>query len=107
MRNLNRGQLLTKKELIEIIENLEFSRHSIERLAQRGSTKEKVIETLNNPFLAYFNTDYSINVSPNNHQCYVIAKSRYGNGFTVITYKEDTHCPMTTKHRLALLGIDR
>lgn len=105
MRNLNRGQVLTRAELNEIIENLKFSKHSIERLAQRGSTKADVYKTLENPFLAYFNTDYSINVSPNNNQCYVIVK--IDNGYLVVTYKEDTHCPMTKKQMLAVMGIDR
>lgn len=106
MRNLNRGQVLTRAELKEIRENLQFSRHAIERLAQRGSTKENVFKTLENPFLAYFNTDYSINISPNNNQCYVIAKTKY-NKYIVVTYKEDTHCKMTKKQMLAVIGIDR
>lgn len=106
MRNLNRGQMLMKTELNEIIENLQFSRHSIERLAQRGSTKAEVIETLRKPFLAYFNTDGSINVSPSNHKCYVIVKDNYG-GYIVVTYKEDTHYPMTKKRELAMRGISR
>lgn len=107
MRNLNRGQLLNKFELHELLENLEFSSHSIQRLAERGSSIEETKKAIENPFLAYFNTDGSINIAPTNNKCYVIAKSRYGNGYTVITYKENTHMKMTEKRILATKGIER
>lgn len=107
MRNLNRGENLTKEELQEIYRNLRFTKHSIERLAQRGSTKVEVYNTIKKPFIAYFNTDGSINIAPNNWQCYIIERDRYNDGYVLITYKEEVWLSMKDKQKLAQKGVDR
>lgn len=107
MRNLNRGEELTKEELAEIYYHLYITSHAKERLKQRNSNINEVLKTIRNPFLAYFNTDGSINIAPNNWQCYVISnKNKYGN-YCLITYKEEVWLSMKEKQILAKKGIDR
>lgn len=106
MRNLNRGEELTKEELEEIYYHLYITKHARERLKLRNSNIKQVLETIKNPYLAYFNTDGSINIAPNEWQCYVLAKNNYGN-YSLITYKEEVWLSMTEKQNLAKKGIDR
>lgn len=105
MRLRNRGELLNEKEIAEIIAYLYFTEHGLLRINQRGRNPEEVKAEIEHCKYAYFNTDYSINIVLNEKQCYVINKDL--KGYALITYKEDTHCPMSKKRQLAMRGIDR
>lgn len=108
MRKLNRGQELTKSELLEIRNNLIISKHARERLVQRNDSIKHFMETLEKPFLAYFNTDGSINIAPNNWQCYIVSRGKFDKDkFVLVTYKEEVWVSMKNKQKMAQKGIDR
>lgn len=107
MRNLNRGQNLYQKELKEIADNFYFTIHGSGRIIERkGLSHEDLKAKILNPFLAYFNTDGSINVAPSEFECYIFCKCEDGR-YCMVTYKERTYTSMVKKQQLAMRGIHR
>jgi hypothetical protein len=111
MRRLNNGQLLYARELEEIACNLEISRHAVDRIMERSGfeTIADVQNAIRKPLLAYFNTDYSINVAVDKYNYFVVVKKRYGDGYLVVTYKEKSHnnIDIYKKMGLARKGVER
>lgn len=101
-----------------------ISKHAIERLKDRKSslieqdaagqicfkgTKEKIRAALKKPYLAYFNTDGSINAATGPCTYFVFTLLEDAENFLMVTYKEPSWFGMTIddKRRLALQGVDR
>lgn len=106
MRNLNRGQSLTRNEILELKSKLKFSKHFIKRMSEREGSMEELNKTFDNPYICFYNTDYSINLCPDNNRCYVIERDKDGH-YILVTYKHNTKSNMTRKQMLATLGIER
>lgn len=108
MRRLCMGENLTREELKEIENNLIITKHAKERIIERNSSVKEVYDTIREPYIAYFNTDGSINIALNNWQCYIIARSKYEeNKYVLLTYKDDVWLSMKKKQELARKGYSR
>lgn len=110
MRKKNRGEVLTQSELLEIASNFIISRHAKDRLLERSDfdTVEKIKEKILNPYVAYFNTDGSINIAVDKYNYFVVVERNDG-GFLIVTYKEPSlnGIDILTKQSLAKKGKSR
>lgn len=105
--NFIKGKRLTKKEVNQILKNFYLTTHSVKQLSNRrwevivwdskgridlDLTKENVIEDIRkNLYIAYFDTDKSVNVAIDDFNYYVFAPSLIGNKvkyWTLVTFKE-------------------
>lgn len=102
----HRGQLLTAEELKEISENYVLTKHAQERIKTRYP-KLDIVHTINNPLIAYFNTDGSVNVALTKFEYLVIATDC--NPYKVITFKEKSHYnnDIYKKRKMAQNGYGR
>lgn len=114
------GELLSQNEINEILSNYRISRHAIERLYERSNilvegygginfTKTKINirnDISNNLYLAYFNTDGSVNIAIDEFNYYVFAKNE--DCWLLQTFKEKSWNNITIdqKRKLAQLGKD-
>lgn len=57
------GENLTAEELKDIADNFSITLHGESRRKKRQLNKSEIIEILKNPLLAYWNTDYTVNVA--------------------------------------------
>lgn len=107
-----RGEELNKKELQEIYSKLVLTNHAKEMIDNRKVDNEKIDlkKLFEKPYIAYFNTDGSVNVALNDYNYLVVAKSRREKDkWVAITWKEQSWYDKTVldKQQLAKLGIDR
>lgn len=110
MRKKNRGEVLTTSELAEIASNFFISKHAKMRILERSelNTVEKIKEKILHPYVAYFNTDGSINIAVDRYNYFVVVEKENG-GFLIITYKEPSlhGIDILTKQSLAKKGKAR
>lgn len=109
MRKLNRGENLIRTELQEIANNYYITPHAIKRMSERGLDKKAVKNIILNPVVAYFNTDFSINIAQDESHYLVIKYNYYFENYQIITYKEPSLNGKTIfqKQQLAMRGISR
>lgn len=102
-RMLCNGELLLPAELEEISENFRLSHHVEVQLKERG-LQLNLEELFKKPFMAYYNTDGSINIAINDYEYFVVVKS--DDRFIVITFKEKSRngFTVTDKRNFALEG---
>lgn len=105
IKHLNRGELLSAKEILYLANNIEPSYHARQRIAERFGTMD-LSDTIINSLYCYHNTDYSINVVIGEHQCLVCVELP-NKKWKAVTVKENTHCSMARKRELAMRGVDR
>lgn len=109
MRKLNRGERLTNAELQEIATNYCLTNHAKDRIKKRGISKNQIKDIILNPLIAYFNTDYSINIAKDQHHYFVIVYNKNQNKYVIVTYKEPSSNGKTIseKQEMAKKGYDR
>lgn len=109
MRKLNRGEILTKTELQEIATNYCLTYHAKDRMKERGIAENQIKDIILNPLIAYFNTDYSINIAQDQHHYFVIIYNENQNKYVIVTYKEPSYNGKSIfeKHEMATKGKDR
>lgn len=102
-RMLCNGELLLPSELEKISKNFRISYHVEKQLEERGLNLN-LAEVFKEPFMAYYNTDGSINIALDNYEYFVVVKS--GDEFVVITFKEKSRngFTVTDKRNFALEG---
>ena len=102
-RMLCNGELLLPSELEKISKNFRISYHVEKQLEERGLNLN-LAEIFKKPFMAYYNTDGSINIALDNYEYFVVVKS--GDEFVVITFKEKSRngFTVTDKRNFALEG---
>lgn len=88
MRKLNCGQLLRADELKEIAENYRLTTHAKKRILERNMDENIIREIILNPMIAYFNTDYSINIALDEYNYFVITYNDYYKKYNIVTFKE-------------------
>jgi len=103
LRMLHNGELLLPTELEEISKNFRLSYHVENQLRDRGISLD-LAPLFKNPFLAYYNTDGSINIARNDYEYFVVAKG--DDCFVVVTFKEKSinGFTVTDKRNFALEG---
>ena len=103
---MNRGELVSKNELKLIATHFIISRHAKERISQR-SQNLNVKSIIENPILAYYNTDGSINIAKDRWKYLVIVKDK--DNYIIVTYKDKSYngIDIFEKRKLALKGICR
>ena len=103
----NHGEDLTKEELQEIADNFFISRHAKEMFSKRGYLNPRQI--ILNPYIAYFNTDGTINIAFNEYRYLVVGWAEKYQKFCIITWKEPswTGASVTHKRELARTGKKR
>ena len=101
-----RGEEVSKEELNYISENYILTRHAQEMIEKRHSDIS-VKESIQNPMIAYFNTDGSINCAINRDEYFVIATDC--NPFRIVTFKEKSWYgkDVLEKREMAKNGFDR
>lgn len=100
---LCKGELLLPEELEEISKNFRTS-YSVEVQLRQRELDIDFKELLKKPFIAYYNTDGSINIALDDYEYFVVVKS--DDGFVIITFKERSRngFTVTDKRNLALEG---
>ena len=103
----HRGEELKPEELQEIYDNLFISKHAQERLDERVPVNIK--QLFENPLVAYFNTDGSVNIALDEYNYLVVAYCEKFNNWKVITWKEKSWHDKTVfdKQRMAKAGFGR
>ena len=106
----NPGLTLQLSDLSEILDNVTLTKHSLNRLAERRFHKLVDVETVKqdiekNIYLAYINSDGSVNVAIDNHTYYVFAQND-NSSWSLVTFKEPSNRGKTViyKQMLARLG---
>ena len=101
------GMLVEEEVLKRIARNFRLSEHARMRLNERGSDVV-VSEIVLHPFLAYYNTDGTMNIAKDRYNYLVVAEKEDGT-FVVITYKEKSYNnnDILYKRQLALRGYGR
>ncbi len=109
MKLKSRGENLSRKELEELANNYVISKHAFTRLKERNLSPDKIKDIILNPYLAYFNTDKSINVCKDNYYYLVFTYCEKEGKFVLITYKEPSKSRVSVvkKQMYASLGLDR
>lgn len=108
MRNCHKGENLTQDELNEIANNFSLTYHAKQRISERNKNVN-LKQVILNPVLAYFNTDYSINIALNEYEYLVVVYKKYINKYLIITYKERSFNSITIfqKQELAKINYKR
>lgn len=109
MRFLKNGELLTKNELYEILNNFYVTRHARKRIYERGIDIKTLKRVIMNPYIAYYNTDGTINIAKDRYNYFVVDWEKERQNFKIITYKEKSknNIDILEKFNFARLGIDR
>lgn len=109
MKLKSRGENLSRKELEELANNYVISKHAFTRLKERNLSLDKIKDIILNPYLAYFNTDKSINVCKDNYYYLVFTYCEKEKKFVLVTYKEPSKSKVSVvkKQMYASLGLDR
>lgn len=84
----HRGQLLNRDELDEIANNYILTKHAKEMIEKRCPNLN-VKYSIQNPILAYFNTDGSVNIAISDFEYLVVVLDKFP--YKVITFKEKSH----------------
>lgn len=98
---------LTINDLIDIANNYVLTKHSIQRIKERGVFSKSIIQdSIINSKLAYYNTDNSINVQMNDTDNYYVFK-KDKDKYVMITYKGASlnNVSLADKFELAKKGI--
>ena len=105
----NNGETLNCDELKEIANNFFITPHAQQRLKQRNIDNEAITRYIQNPILAYFNTDSSISIAIDEFNYFVFAYNENEKRYILITFKEKSNNDINIfdKHRLAQMGIKR
>ena len=103
----NRGEELTPAELKEIYSNLYISEHAKKRLQERVPVNIK--QLFENPCVAYFNTDGSVNVALDEYNYLVVQYCEHFKNWKVVTWKEKSWNSNTVfdKQQMAKAGYGR
>lgn len=103
------GENLTSLELQEIADNYIVSKHARKRLKERHLEETEVKNIVLNPYLAYFNTDESINILKDEFFYLVFGYDKNLKKFILITYKEPSKSNISAvkKQMFAKLGLGR
>ena len=103
------GENLTARELQEIADNFHITEHARARIKERLLDEKEIIEVLKKPLLAFWNTDYSVNVAKDKFNYLVFEWSIEEEKWILLTYKEESHngIDIFKKQSLAKLGKDR
>lgn len=112
------GNPVSNGSLIFIVENFELSNPSLQRMKERGildknDTYEvahtKVKRLIYKPFLAYYNTDGSVNICIDKYRYFVFEYHFDEKNYHCVTFKEESHNGFTVldKQRLAKEGVPR
>lgn len=102
----HRGQLLKRNELDEIANNYILTKHAKEMIDKRCPNLN-IKYSIQNPILAYFNTDGSVNIAISDFEYLVVVLDKFP--YKVITFKEKSHngIDIFFKRRLAQTGYCR
>lgn len=101
------GQKVDEFTLNRIADNYVVSYHASTRINQRNKNLN-IKELIRNPFLAYYNTDGSINIAKDRYNYLVVVRRE--TDFLIVTYKEhsyNSNHDIFYKQQLALKGIKR
>lgn len=109
MRFEKHGENLTQLELQEIKNNFYISKHAQKRLLERGLNESEISGIIENPFVAYFNIDKSINVAKDEFYYLVFVYEKESKKYKLVTYKEPSNKKVSVlkKQMLAKLGMKR
>lgn len=102
-----RGEELTDEELMEIYNNLHITNHARERLNSRIPVDLK--QLFENPLIAYFNTDGSVNVAYDVYNYLVVKYNERYDHWSALTWKEKSWNNKTVfdKQNMAKCGYGR
>lgn len=103
------GELVPESVLMEISRNYRISAHALARMKERGVFANEIRQLFQKPFMAYYNTDGTINIAEDETHYFVISKKNKYGKYTIITYKEPSifeKC-VSYKRCLALQGKER
>ena len=122
----NAGKLVDIKFVENIINNLSFSEHSLERMKKRttkvklydndvNKIKQNILDSMKDRYgllkitLAYINTDGSVNVAITPYDYYVFDLSNDEKSWVLVTFKEKSYNDISIfeKLKLAQKGIGR
>ena len=109
MRFEKHGENLTKSELQEIKNNFYISKHAQKRLLERGLNESEIAGIIENPFVAYFNIDKSINIARDEFWYLVFVYDHSAQKYKLVTYKEPSKKKVSVlkKQMFAKLGMKR
>lgn len=109
MRFDAKGENLTKEELNEIKNNFVIGKHAEKRLKERGLETAEIPNIISRPFLAYFNTDGTINIAKDEFHYLVFGYNNKKKNYKLITYKEPSFKKISVikKQMYAKLGMNR
>lgn len=102
MTSVSSNFILTPQDLDTIANNLVFTHHAKARTLERFKTNNVSIvkESIKKPFLAWKNTDGTINIALNDNEYFVIKQDL--DKFVVITFKEKSKNEITTSKKFYL-----
>ena len=82
------GYNLTREELNDIKNNFVISEHAAIRMKQRGFNPEDIIKVLDNPCVAFWNIDRSVDIANDEYHYLVFRykKRKEKNYYVLITY---------------------
>lgn len=103
------GQLVPQEVLYDIAYHYRLTKHAIIRIKERGVFVNKIREIFLNPYLAYYNTDGTINIAVDETHYFVISEKTDDGKYNVITYKEpsNNNFSISDKRLYAINGYDR
>lgn len=102
------GELVEKFRLKYIANNYVITKHATERISEREANLN-IKNLILNPFIAYYNTDGTMNIAKDEFHYLVIAYSSRDKKYYIITYKTISHngINILQKRQMALKGISR